>query len=516
MGVKLNYFITSRISKLTSAIELAEIKRLNIFDNLGQQAMIITKNKVWNQRQTWQDLNIHDKVLNMFDYFQHTMTDLPVKSQDVILDIQGTNPNFNFNGLVGYKDSKKRVEINLRVGKLYYVNYLDRFGFTDRRDFYNNNLLDYSEFYDDGAKLITRTYYDADGKGVLNFYYRGGPDNQPILTLIHLLHHGRWLSFDGEDGLMAYFLDCLSKKEAHATFFSDREEVTLKAFDLMTSSGKKYVVLHSAFTENARVNGKLFYYMKEMSKMKGKIDGIISATHQESQDVQDRFPEIPSYAIPVSFIENNQLDQEIEFEKRIPFQIIAVARLTNVKRLDHLIRVVLQLKEKFKSIDLKIYGYDDSWNDYQTSTSLRKLVNDAHAGEYVHFCGYQHDLTDVYRSADVEVLTSYYEGFSMAILEALGSRCPVVSYDIHYGPAEMIKDGINGKLVPAGDEFSLYQTLWRLLSSRTILRQMSENCPKTMERFSRNSVQAEWKRFLLKENLIDDDRSINKEHSNAN
>jgi poly(glycerol-phosphate) alpha-glucosyltransferase len=85
-------------------------------------------------------------------------------------------------------------------------------GITDRRDFYYRNQISYSEFYDDGGKLITRTYYNNIGQAILMYHYRGGPENQPIMTLIQLFHRNHWFQFDQEDQLMAYFLDCLAAK----------------------------------------------------------------------------------------------------------------------------------------------------------------------------------------------------------------------------------------------------------------------------------------------------------------
>ena len=46
---------------------------------------------------------------------------------------------------------------------------------------------------------------------------------------------------------------------------------------------------------------------------------------------------------------------------------------------------------------------------------LKKIINNQGADHYIHFCGYQHDLTRVYETAQAEILTSQYEGFAMAL-----------------------------------------------------------------------------------------------------
>jgi glycosyltransferase involved in cell wall biosynthesis len=56
----------------------------------------------------------------------------------------------------------------------------------------------------------------------------------------------------------------------------------------------------------------------------------------------------------------------------------------------------------------------------------------------------------LYAAADVFVQTSGWEGFSLAVLEAMGAGLPVVAYSVG-GVAEQVVDGRSGYLVKAGD-----------------------------------------------------------------
>ena len=47
-------------------------------------------------------------------------------------------------------------------------------------------------------------------------------------------------------------------------------------------------------------------------------------------------------------------------------------------------------------------------------------------------------------------MTSLFEGYPLSTLESLSHGCPVISYDIKYGPREQISEGVDGFLVPAG------------------------------------------------------------------
>lgn len=503
----MNYFITSRQDMLTSAIELAQVKRLRIFDSLHQPAMIVTLCYNFDHREVEKKLGVGGRVINLFQYFQK----LPYHVFSGRVDGRVAEQVLNQSGYTvqneehaAYCNGKKRVQIIYNNNRLRYIDYLDRYGFSDHRDFYDCGCLSYSEFFEDKGRIVTRQYYDGQGCPKMLFYYRGGDQNKPILTMIRLYDQGAIHTFDTEEQLRAYFLDQLVRDDPQSFFISDRSDYTFEAFRWMKYLVPRYQVLHSAFTLDGQPQGKLFPIYKKIPEMLEKkyLTGLISATAQEAQDVGRRFQTAASYGIPVTYIDRNLLAKPISFNQRKPGQLIAVARLTSVKRLDHLINTVILLRRKHPNIDLKIYGFDDSWNNYETSTHLKRIVREKGAGDYIHFSGFHHDLTTIYETADVEVLTSSYEGFAMALLEAQGHACPAVSYDINYGPSEIIVDGKSGRLLPSGDTHALYVTLDHLLSNRELLREYSAHAQQAAARYSFENVRAVWENFLQTEKLF--------------
>lgn len=491
------YFITSREDMLTSAIELAQVKRMHIFDYLKLDSKIVTLQYNWAHHEVEEKLGVTNRVINLFQHFQQLPYQYTANDQALINRILH-QPNLTVNNLVASRDGKQRIIAHLNGDRLYYVDYRDKFGFTDRRDYYDNGCLTYTEFFEDKARVVTRQYYDAQGRPKILYHYRGGKGNVPVLCLIQLHDQGQVWEFDSENELRAYFMDQLAAADDHAIFISDRSDYTLKAFTMMNNSVPRYQVFHSVFTENGLPNGKLFavYEPVKQALADHHLSGLISATQQEATDAGKRFATEASYGIPVTYIPDDQLQKKVPFSQRTPGQLIAVARLTNVKRLDHLINTVITLKRKHPEVDLKIYGYDDGWNNYATSHSLRKLVQDNHAEDYIHFCGYQHDLTKVYETAQIEVLTSSYEGFAMALLEAQGHGCPAVSYDINYGPAEIIKDQVSGRLLPEGDLHALYTVLDELLSNPATLESYADHAQEVAAKYSFENVAAQWKNFV--------------------
>lgn len=75
--------------------------------------------------------------------------------------------------------------------------------------------------------------------------------------------------------------------------------------------------------------------------------------------------------------------------------------------------------------------------------------------DHVVMPGQVEDPIPYYKSADLFVLTSDYEGFGNVIVEALACGVPVVSTDCPGGPAEILEAGRYGRLVPVRDEVAL-------------------------------------------------------------
>ena len=86
----------------------------------------------------------------------------------------------------------------------------------------------------------------------------------------------------------------------------------------------------------------------------------------------------------------------------------------------------------------------------------------------------------------------------MALLEAQGHGCPAISYDINYGPAEIIDNNISGELIPANDCDALYQSLRQLLVDPKLFHRYTQNAQHAAAKFSINEVAKKWQDFLKK------------------
>ena len=73
-------------------------------------------------------------------------------------------------------------------------------------------------------------------------------------------------------------------------------------------------------------------------------------------------------------------------------------------------------------------------------------------------------MSQEYNNAYLSIVTSNMEGFSLALLEGQSFGVPTISYDIKYGPNELVKNEVNGYLIPKNNEEILLQKVRYLLT----------------------------------------------------
>jgi len=92
-------------------------------------------------------------------------------------------------------------------------------------------------------------------------------------------------------------------------------------------------------------------------------------------------------------------------------------------------------------------------------------------GRKVRYLGTREDVADVLAAMDIFVLPSVIEGLSYSILEAMASGLPVVATRVG-GNGELIREGVDGHLVPPGDSPALVEALTHLISDEGARRAM--------------------------------------------
>ena len=157
-----------------------------------------------------------------------------------------------------------------------------------------------------------------------------------------------------------------------------------------------------------------------------------------------------------------------------PKQIIAVGRLSKIKGFDLLIQAVAAIKTPCQ---LVIAG------DGPEKENLENLAKMLGIEKKVIFTGRleKQQLIHFYQESSIFCMSSYNEGMSNAMLEAIACGLPVVTTQVG-GAAELVKG--NGVIVPCGDSFALQSALETLLTDSQRLKQCSERSLQIASEFS--------------------------------
>jgi glycosyltransferase involved in cell wall biosynthesis len=113
-------------------------------------------------------------------------------------------------------------------------------------------------------------------------------------------------------------------------------------------------------------------------------------------------------------------------------------------------------------------------------SELRGKVRDLRLEDVVLFAGETSDVRPFLAAADVFVLPSEREGLPLVILEAMALGLPCIAAEAG-GNREVIEDGVNGFVVPAGDAGRLADAIERLLAAPEQMAAMGRNARRTVE-----------------------------------
>jgi glycosyltransferase involved in cell wall biosynthesis len=94
--------------------------------------------------------------------------------------------------------------------------------------------------------------------------------------------------------------------------------------------------------------------------------------------------------------------------------------------------------------------------------SLKKQARALGIADRVSFAGVRRDIPDILAQTDIFVLSSLWEGLPLSAVEAMAAGCPVVLTDVG-GNRELVKDGEQGLIVPAGSAAALAEALLTLV-----------------------------------------------------
>jgi glycosyltransferase involved in cell wall biosynthesis len=169
--------------------------------------------------------------------------------------------------------------------------------------------------------------------------------------------------------------------------------------------------------------------------------------------------------------------------------IMGIGRLCAQKGFDYAIAAFSMLLKKCPQARLVIAGSGDS-------TGLRLQAERTGAAGKIVFTGFRSDIPELVQAADIYWLTSRSEGVPNTMLEAMAAKVPVVAFDIA-GVAEVLKDGMNGFLIPFEDAEGMVAATVKLIEDPALRKRIGENGFQTVtSEFSLEKMVADTEKYL--------------------
>lgn len=153
----------------------------------------------------------------------------------------------------------------------------------------------------------------------------------------------------------------------------------------------------------------------------------------------------------------------------------AASRLEDIKNIPMMLRAFQRVSKQIPEAYLLVAGTGSK------SDELIAYGQELGVSDKVKFIGLRNDLWEIFQIMDVYVLSSFTEGISITLLEAMISGVPAVVTDVGGNP-EVVADGVTGFLVPLNDDVAMSKSIVTLLNNKEMALRYSSNAIERVKR----------------------------------
>jgi glycosyltransferase involved in cell wall biosynthesis len=167
-------------------------------------------------------------------------------------------------------------------------------------------------------------------------------------------------------------------------------------------------------------------------------------------------------------------------------RVTTIARLTEAKGLNYLLKVVVQVRSSYPLIQFRVYGDGDLRKELLNLSSQLGLNGDEiFVGPYTT----REELSQIMAETDIFLMSSVLEGQPLAVVEAMAYACPIVTTAVG-GIPELIQDGVNGILCEPRDPICLAKNIIKLIEDPQLRFRLGGEARKSYEKgsYQRESV----------------------------
>lgn len=196
---------------------------------------------------------------------------------------------------------------------------------------------------------------------------------------------------------------------------------------------------------------------------------------------------------------SKEMIQRMDFIKEEgTFNFVFVGRIVKDKGINELVKAFSRLLVVYPNVRLQLVGGFERDLD-PLAEDVEKMIEE---NRKIVAWGFQRDVRLFFAASDILVFPSYREGFPNVVLQAGAMELPSIVTDIN-GCNEIIRNGVNGKIIPPRDEAALYEMMkWFYEHRDDEVKEMAKRArPMIVERYEQQKV---W------EALLEEYRSLDK------
>ncbi|MGQ8922364.1 glycosyltransferase [Bacillus halotolerans] len=323
-------------------------------------------------------------------------------------------------------------------GRLLYMDYYNENMQRTKREFFHDEYVTKKIYFDLRSGNKTQVHYTApDGFCYLTEWYHFQTGASQGVVLFER-NEKEAAFFKNKHSFHTHWLEELCEKETDPIIICDGVGSASKVNEMRDGLAKRFYCVHSnhldyPYTLGSKVRKNHQYAMEHIKD----YDGLIVLTNEQKDDIMKDFESNHNiFVIPHA---PRRLEKLQTYEKK-KNEFVMVARYHEEKGIDKVIKAMEIVKKSRPDVVLNIYGSGPGHDQYQHLIEELRLDN-------VHLKGYVANPAPFYQQALATLLTSKFEGFSLAICESFSCATPVISFDVKYSPRELIKQHKTGMLV---------------------------------------------------------------------
>ena len=254
-----------------------------------------------------------------------------------------------------------------------------------------------------------------------------------------------------------------------------RTDVALKVISFLDSYKKLIVrdAIHYKYQKKSIQN-------KIIKLFPNKVNTFIVSSEESKNIYLDHFPKNSIKIVKIYNPLGIKPIVKYNYEHK---EIIAIGRYSSQKGYENLLNAFKIVNEEKEEWKLKILGSNDK--------KLQSLINSLELNDCVNLVSGKNDVVPELNNASIFVMTSRYEGYANALVEAMACGVPSITYNWYCGADDIITNGRDGIIVPlcnredyaSGnnnivDAENLAKEILKLINNKELCDKFSKNAAK--------------------------------------